>query len=125
MWDFSKPPRASSKWLATVTAEDRDREARTAVKLRRDAEILRAGGTVSVIPRRRRVVDTPAARVPPAEGDEIRAFLGVHGHAIAAVLALAEDDETRLRIGRAYRAILRGDPGAHADWGALLASLGL
>lgn len=125
MWDFSKPFAAASKWRR-VTAGQRAQQSRTGDTLRREAAVLEAGGTVPVPKRRRRgSAPKPAAPIDPAEATALRAFLGVHGRDIAVLLARAEGEPQQLALARGYRAILNGEPGAHAAWGRLLASLGL
>lgn len=123
MWDFSQPFAASSKWRR-VTAGQRARQSRTGDTLRREAAVLEAGGTVPVPKRHRRgSAPKPAPPVGQAEAPALREFLGAHGRDISGLLARAEGEPQQLALARGYRAILRGEAGAHEAWGRLLASL--
>ena len=123
MWDFSQPKPAASRARIPLTAAQRDQQAKVAARARAMAEILEDGKTAPRPPSPRRT--KPTAPVGTAEAAELRAFLDSRGHAISGVLARAENEQARLKLARAYRAVVTGEPHAQAAWCQLLASLGV
>ena len=62
------------------------------------------------------------AQVNPSEEVGLRAFLADYGADIAGLLA-GTDNAGQLALARAYRAVVTGQPGAHEEWGRLVARI--
>lgn len=121
-WDMSRPASVKQR---SVTPEQRTRQQQAAQNARREADAILAGIAVPVpIARPKRRAEPK--EVPASEARALWAFLSTEaGSEINALVARLSSPVGQLRLLRAYRACVRGEPRAHETWARLLLELEL